>query len=250
MEQLTGRTAIVTGSGRGIGAAIAKVLGRKGAKICVADLIPERDEVAAEITSAGSQAIAVRADVTNEGDVRNAVMKTVDAFGRVDILVNNAGIYPLHSFDEITKEDWDRVINVNLTSQFLWTSAVVPVMKAQGGGKIVNISSVTGPILGWSGSVLHYAASKAGVVGFTRSAALALAPHKITINAVTPGVIGTEQLKSIGTTEELNALTSMIPLGRMGRPEDVANTVAFLASDEASYITGATIVVDGAYSLI
>lgn len=250
MEGLKDRVAIVTGAGRGIGAASARALGKKGAKVVVADIIPQRDEVVAQIISAGSEAIAVKADVTSPDDVKRAVKQAVEAFGRVDILVNNAGIFPAQEFDDIKKEDWDRVINVNLNSVFNWAAAVVPLMKANGGGKIVSIASISGPVIGWAGNLVHYGASKAGVVGFTRSAALALAPHGITVNAITPGIIDTGAPQAVTTPEQLAALVSMVPLGRMGRPEEIANTVAFLASDEASYITGAVIVVDGAYSVV
>jgi len=250
MKELEGRVAIITGAGRGIGAATARVLAENGAKVVVTDILPEREEVASKIKVEGFDALAIKVDVTNKEEIDQAVEKTMEAFGRIDILVNNAGIFPPSTLEEMKKEDWDKVIDVNLNGTFNWTKAVLPVMEEQKYGRIVNIASIAGAVIGWGGNLVHYAASKAGILGFTRSAALSLAPHRITINVITPGIIDTGAPQAVNTKEALEAAISMVPMKRMGKPEEIAHTVAFLASESASYITGACIVVDGGYSLV
>lgn len=225
-------------------------MAQNGAKVVITDIVPGTEEVASSITTLGLTAMALKVDVTDPEGIQEAVQKIREEFEKIDILVNNAGIFPIQSIDEITKEDWDRVIDVNLNGVFNWTKAILPQMEGQKRGRIVNIASISGPVLGSAPNLAHYCASKAGVVGFTRSAALALAPYGITINAIAPGFIDTGAPQKVATKEELDAVVSMIPLKRMGKPEEIANTVAFLASDDASYITGACIVVDGGYSLI
>jgi len=248
MEKLRDRVAIVTGAGRGIGAATARALAQNGAKVVITDVTPERAKVAADINALGQTALALRVDVTDMEEANRAVQKTIEEFGRVDILVNNAGIYPAKAIEEMTKEDWDNVINVNLNGTFNLTKAVIPTMEQKKYGRIVNISSTAGAVVGWSVNHVHYGASKGGVLGFTRSTCLALAPHGITVNAIAPGVIDSGGPQKVATKEQLDALVATIPLKRMGQPEEIANTVVFLASGDASYITGACIVVDGGWT--
>ncbi|MFA6492909.1 MAG: SDR family NAD(P)-dependent oxidoreductase [Patescibacteria group bacterium] len=244
MDRLKDKVAIVTGSGQGIGQGIAKKLANEGCSVVVSDLNEESaQKVADEINQSGQKAMAIKCDVSKNQEVDNLITKTIESFGKLDILVNNAGIFPYKPFLEMTEEDWDRVLDVNLKSVFLCSKSAVKVMKE--GSKIVDISSIAS-FVGFSG-LSHYCASKGGVNGFIRALALELASKKINVNAVAPGAISTPGA-SMGMTEETKAQTiASIPLGRMGEPEDIANAVLFLASDEASYITGQVLVVDGGW---
>jgi len=241
---LKGKSAVVTGAGQGIGEGIAKVLASEGAEILVADLNLENAEKVAEgINDDGGKATAFKCDVAQKAEVDRLIEKAVSEFGKLDILVNNAGIYPMKPFLEMTEEDWDKVINVNLKSTFLCTQAAA--LKMAEGSKIVTISSIAA-FVGFEG-LAHYCATKGGINASIRAIALELAKKKINVNAVAPGAIETP---GAAAAEEIMKQTiQMIPAARMGQPEDIANAVAFLASDKADYITGQTLIVDGGWTL-
>lgn len=245
MNGLKDKIAIVTGAGKGIGRGIAHRLAKEGAKVTVSDiLINDAKQVAEELSREGAEVIAIECDVSQKEAVDNLINKTVEKFGQVDILVNNAGIYPFKAFVEMIESDWDKVINTNLKSIFLCSQAAAKNMR--NGGKIINISSIAA-FVGFEGLV-HYCASKGGVNGLTRALALELAKQKICVNAVAPGAINTPGASG-GSEETKKQTLAMIPLDRMGEPEDIAATVVFLASNDADYITGQTIIVDGGWTL-
>ncbi len=238
-----GKSVIVTGGSKGIGLGISRAFAKAGAFVTVAARDEEAGANAVEhIALAGGEGQFIQTDVTDWRSVLNMVTDTVTQTG-LDVIVANAGIYPKQPVEEISPEDWDHVLNTNLRSSFYCVKAALPPMKKAGKGRIVLTSSITGPITGdagWS----HYAASKAGQLGFMRTAALELAPHNITINSVLPGNIRTEALDELGETY-LTKMGQTIPLGRLGEPQDIASAVLFLASDEATYITGQQLVIDG-----
>ena len=243
-----GKVAIITGAGRGIGKAIAERLASEGADVVICDVDKEAAERAAEeIRSKYSvKAIAISADVANEGDVNSMVEETIKNFGRVDFLINNAGITRDSLLLRMSEEEWDKVIAVDLKSVFLCTRAVIRHMMRQRFGRIVNISSV----IGLRGNVgqANYASAKAGIIGFTKSAARELAGRNITVNAVAPGYIQTEMTERL-PQEVKEEMLKQVPLGRPGLPDDVAGVVAFLCSEDASYITGEIIRVDGGMAM-
>jgi len=247
MAELKDKVAIVTGAGQGIGRGIALSLAKEGAKVVVADITDKRFEVVKEIEALGSQALAVKCDVSNRSDVEGMVKEALNKFGRVDILVNNAGIYPFKPFADMTEQDWDRVLDINLKGVFYCVKAVLPKMIEQKYGKIVSLSSIAGSVVGFSGLV-HYSASKAAIAGLTKSLALEVAPHGINVNAIAPGPIDTPGTKAPDVTITEQTI-KMISVGRMGLPQDIANLVVFLASDKSSFITGQCIVSDGGYTL-
>lgn len=247
MIELKDRVAIVTGAGQGIGREIALSLARNGAKVVVTDITDKIYEVVKEIEAMGAQGLPLKCDVSNREEVEKMVNKTIDAFKRIDILVNNAGIFPFKSFTEMTEEEWNKVLNVNLKGVFHCTKAVLPKMIEQKYGKIINIASIAGSIIGFF-DLAHYSASKAAIVGLTRSLALEVAQYGININAVAPGPIYTPGTKELGK-EIYEEARRTIPLGRWGLPRDIANLVVFLTSDKASFITGQCIVIDGGYTL-
>jgi len=242
--RLEGKSAIVTGAGRGIGKAIAKRFLEEGARVMICDLEPERLQAAGEELAAIGTVQSEVVNVTSREEVERLVDRAKEEFGRIDVLANNAGISRFEPFLEITDENWNDTLAINLTGVFLCSQVVANEMKNQGSGAIVNMGSTNG-ILGEEG-LAHYNASKAGVILLTKTMAIELAPHNVRVNSVCPGFILTElQLESGMSQETIQDYTSMIPLNRYGRVEEVANAFAFLASDEASFITGTELVVDG-----
>ena len=240
---LKGKTAIVTGAAQGIGKVIALGLAKNGADIAVSDINEDSlSSAVKEIEALGRKAIAVKMDVSSLKDCEAMVKKTIDAFGKVDILINNAGITRDTVLLRMKEEQWDQVIQVNLKGTFNCTKAVIRSMFKQKSGKIINISSVTGA-MGNAGQA-NYSASKAAVMGFTKSIAREYAHCGITVNAVAPGFIKTAMTDAI-PEKDRDAMISIIPAKRLGLPEDVADTVCFLASDMANYITGQVIHING-----
>ncbi len=242
--RLKGRVSIVTGGARGIGKAIALALVREGAKVAIVDF----DQVAAtalknEIEKNQGVAIAVPCDVSKSSEVKAMVDQVINAFGRIDILVNNAGIIRRGTIETVTEEDWDRVIEVNLKGTFNCCKAVVETMKRQRYGKIVNVSSIAGK-MGDITSAPGYGPSKAGIDALTKTLARQLAPYGINVNGVAPHAIETE-MSAQWSEERRKEIIASIPLARLGKPEDVAEAVLFLASDEASFITGEILDVNG-----
>jgi 3-oxoacyl-[acyl-carrier protein] reductase len=241
-KQLEGKVAIVTGASRGIGKATALSLAAAGAAVVVnyASSSGSADAVVAEITGMGGQAIALQADVSQEAEVEAMVAQTIAQFGRIDVLVNNAGITRDTLLLRMKLEDWQAVIDLNLTGVFLCTRAVSKVMLKQKSGRIINITSVAGQ-MGNPGQA-NYSAAKAGVIGFTRTVARELASRGITVNAVAPGFIATDMTDGLAA----EPILAMIPLNRYGQPEDIAGMIEFLAATPAAgYITGQVFNVDG-----
>lgn len=241
LKSLQGKTVIVTGGSRGIGKGIALRFGDAGLNVLVVSRSQsDADKVAAEI---GSNASGFSADVGTEEGCKAMVEAALASYGSVDVLCANAGIFPSAKLGEMTAADFDHVISTNLKSTFLSVSAVLPAMTKAGCGRIIITSSITGPITGYPGWS-HYGASKAGQLGFMRTAAIELAPKNITVNAVLPGNIMTEGLEGNGP-EYIAAMEASVPLRRLGTPADIANAALFFASEEAAYITGQTITIDG-----
>lgn len=241
---LDGKCALVTGASRGIGRAVALKLASEGAKVALnfAGNEAAANSVRQEIEAAGGEAILVKADVADEAAVQQMVQTTADTFGRIDILVNNAGITRDGLLARMKEEDWDAVLSTNLKGVFLTTKAAAKLMMKQRAGRIVNMASVVG-VTGNAGQA-NYSAAKAGVIGFTKTVAKELASRGITANAVAPGFIDTD-MTSVLSDKAKEAALSGIPLGRMGTPDDIAAAVLFLVSDQASYITGQVLNVDG-----
>jgi 3-oxoacyl-[acyl-carrier protein] reductase len=244
MGRVQGKIAIVIGAARGIGAAIAERLVEEGARVVIGDTVEAAGQGTAQRLSRQGEALFVRTDVGDKASVDGLVEVTLGRFGRVDILIENAGIYPYTLLPDIEVEEWDAVLGVNLRGCFLAIQACIPAMRAQGYGRIVLTSSITGPRVTSPGHG-HYSASKAGINGLIRAAAIELAPHGITVNGVEPGNVLTEGMRAERSDEFIRAMERSVPLGRLGEPRDVAHAVLFLASDEAAYVTGTTIVVDG-----
>ena len=241
--KLKNRVVIVTGGARGIGRAIAQGFIREGAKVALVDVDKEKLEVLSETEKEKDKVIAVPCDITKSVEVKAMVDQVRNAFGRIDILVNNAGIIRRGTIDTVTEEDWDRVIEVNLKGTFNCCKAVVEIMKSQKYGKIVNVSSIAGK-MGDITSAPGYGPSKAGMDALTKTLARQLAQYGINVNAVSPHAIETE-MSAQWSEERRKEIIASIPLGRLGKPEDVANAVLFLASDEASFITGEILDVNG-----
>lgn len=243
MFSLSNKIAIVTGASRGIGSAIAHNLSKAGAKVVlISRSIDALKSVESEIKSNGGEAISITADVSNLESFTNAISQVVETWGTVDILINNAGITKDNIILRLKEEDWDAVIDINLKGCFNGIKAVTRPMLKSRSGRIINITSVIG-LIGNSGQS-NYAASKAGILGLTKSIAKELGSRNITVNAIAPGYIQTEMTDNLDQTSKDNLMKS-IPLQRLGKPEEIASLVCFLASEEAAYITGQTLNVDG-----
>jgi len=249
--RLSGKVAIITGSSRSIGAAVAKRYAKEGAKVVVNYRThPElAAQVTEEIISAGGQAVAVQADVSNEEDVQRLVNTAVAAFGGIDILVNNAAMDPRRTWHDITADEWDRIMAVNVRSQFLCAKTVFPYMKAQNYGKIINVSSVT--FFTGQKQFLHYVTSKGAIIGFTRALAREVGEHNITVNCITPGAVLTEteyEKVSLETIQESAVyLAKAQCFSRREVASDVEGAFVFLASADSDFITGQTLNVDGGW---
>jgi NAD(P)-dependent dehydrogenase (short-subunit alcohol dehydrogenase family) len=244
---LKSKVAIVTGAASGIGLAIAARLAEDGAVVTIADLdLAGAERARNELAARGASACAFKADVASADEVSALVAGTLAAFGRLDIMVCNAGIGGIHPFLEEPREHWDKVMAVNLTGVFLCGQAAARVMAAQGAGRIINIASISGIRAGVGRAA--YGTSKAAVIHLTKQMALELGPHGITVNAIAPGPVDTPLVKRDHTPGTRAAYQAMIPLARYGTPAEIADAAAFLASDEASYINGQTLAVDGGFS--
>ena len=248
LTSIKGRTAIVTGATKGIGRGIARVLARQGANVVlVSRTAADGPKAVAEMEGVGGQAIHVAADVTDYAALQGVVAKADETYGGLDILCANAGIFPQIKIVDMSPDDWDHVLATNLKSSFLSVKAALPAFQKRGQGRVVITSSITGPITGFPGWT-HYGASKAGQLGFLKTAAMELSRYNVTINAVMPGNIVTEGLEGLGQ-DYLDTMAASIPLKRLGDVEDIGNAALFFISDEAGYITGQTIVVDGGQTL-
>jgi 3-oxoacyl-[acyl-carrier protein] reductase len=247
--KLNNKIAIVTGARRGMGRAIALALAREGANVVVSDINQEDcQKVVDEVEKLGRKGLALKCDVSSHNDVENMVKRTVAEFGRVDILVNNAGIISYKPFLELTDEDWDKTLSVNLKGQFLCARAAAKVMAKNKWGRIINIASISSGGCGIAFPLIaHYTASKGGVVALTEALALELTSQGINVNAICPGAIDTDMAKGTKESGQLAQVLARIPKGRLGQPEEIANLAVFLASDEADYISGAPIVIDGGW---
>lgn len=247
---LSGQVAIVTGASSGIGAASAKLLAKQGAKVTLAARRKDRlIQVAQEISSLGSEALIVKTDVSQKDQIESMVAQTIAKWGRVDILLNNAGIAHFVSFLEMTEEQWDETLDINLKGQFLAAKAVAREMMKNKYGRIINIASVAAGQVGIGfPNIAHYCASKGGVVGMTEALATELTPHGINVNAIAPGLISTEMTVQIESNPQiLQGILTRIPQGRPGKPEEIASVVVFLAAKESEYVSGALWVVDGGW---
>ena len=247
MMRLKDKVAIVTGAGQGIGAAYARRLAEEGAVVVLADINEGKARaVADDIRAKGYEALAVKTDVSNEQSTKSLARQVLDRYGRIDILINNAAVFStikLKPAEEISVEEWDRVLNVNLRGVFLCCKAVIPSMKAQKRGKIINISS--GTVFNGKPYYIHYVASKAGIIGLTRALAKEVGEYNIHVNCVTPGYTKTEIPRGTTTPEQLKAIANNTCLKRVGTPEDLAGVIVFLASGESDFMTGQTVNVDG-----
>ena len=242
-----GKVAFVTGAGSGIGRAAALAFAREGASVVVADVAEQSNqETARMIEELGARALAVRCDVTRAEDVKAALDKAVEAFGRLDFSFNNAGSeQPITATDDLTEQEWDRIVNINLRGVFLCMKYEIPLMLRNGAGVVVNTSSGAG-VKGFKGQAA-YAAAKHGVIGLTRSAALDYASQNIRINAVCPGIVETSMMDRFtrGTSEGRERVIAQEPIGRMGKPDEIASAVVWLCSDPAAFMIGHALVVDG-----
>lgn len=248
-SDISSKVAIVTGAGQGIGAGIARVFASAGARVVVATRTASNGQATVDaITDNGGVAKLIQCDVSSRDEVESVVSQTLDCFGRIDIGIHNAAIYPLHTIEELTDPVLDKTLAVNMKAAFWLTQSCLPHFRKQGGGRLIFTSSVTGPRVAMPGTA-HYAMSKGGMNGFIRTAALEYARENITVNGVEPGYILTQAMSALGDEQALRAMAECIPQGHLGTPEDIAYTMLFLASDEARYITGQTIVVDGGSTL-
>lgn len=249
LGNLNNKVVIITGAGQGIGEGIAKVFAKAGAKVVVATRTRENgQEVVDNINAAGGDAILIQTDVGKKEQVFAMVEQTVAHYGQLDIAIHNAAIFPMYTVETISDEDLDATLSINLKAAWWMVQAGLPHLRKQGGGRFIFTSSVTGPRVAMP-QTAHYAASKGGLNGFIRTAALELARENITVNGVEPGYILTQAMSILAGEEGLKEMAADIPIGSIGKSEDIANTMLFLASDEASYITGQTIIVDGGSTL-
>ena len=241
---LEGKTAIVTGTGRGIGKGIAKVFAQEGAQVLAVNRSEKAGkETVAEIKAAGFEASFFQADVKSKSGMEAMAAACIERYGRIDILCINAGVYPTALIGDMTDELWDEVLDTNLKGAFYGVRACAPQMKQQNQGRIVMVSSITGPNVGWPG-LSHYMASKGGLNAFVKAIALELAKYNITVNAVSPGSIMTEGLQELGG-DALDDIKAIIPAGYIGEPEDIAYALVYFASDQARFVTGQALVLDG-----
>lgn len=250
MFDLTNKVALVTGARRGMGRTHALLLAKQGAKVAVTDIDEGQCQIVVdEIISAGGEALCFKMDVSNLNEINSVFDKIIEKWGKLDILVNNSGIYaPVMALD-MNEADWDRTIDINLKGYFFCAQRAAKEMVKNKWGRIINIASVASGQVGVGVlASAHYTASKGGILGMTETLALEWAPHGITVNAIGPGAIDTPMVKSSEIpSEQLNSILARIPLKRMGKPEEVSSAVVFLASEEASYITGSTLFVDGGW---
>jgi NAD(P)-dependent dehydrogenase (short-subunit alcohol dehydrogenase family) len=242
VRDFTGRVALVTGAARGLGRAAAARLHQRGASVAIN--VRDRDRAEAVARAIGAAALAVPGDIAAAGAAQAIVGETLDRFGRIDILINNAALPMTTRFADISADEWRRVLEVNLTAPFLLIQAALPAMKRQEYGRVVNISSTAGRMVSTLGGA-HYTASKTGLLGLTRAAAKELGRYGITVNAVCPGMIDTELTRDSATTEQLDALASSYPIPRLGTAREVADLICFIASEQAGYITGASLDING-----
>lgn len=244
-DRVKDKTAIITGAAKGIGKGVAQIFATEGAKVVIADFDKQAgEEAVAEIKQAGGEAIFIEVDITKQVETEKMAEETIKQYGAIDILVSNAGIYPKVPIEAMTEADWDKIFDINLKGAFFAVKAVLPEMTEKKYGRIVLTSSITGPRVAAPG-FSHYAATKGGLNGFIRGLALELAKYNITVSGVEPGIIVTPGLATLWNSEYIKTTAAAIPLRRLGTPEDVGYAELFLASDEASYITGQTIIVDG-----
>lgn len=250
MQNLKNKVALITGARQGMGKSHAIALAKQGAKVVVTDINQaDCQKVVDEIKNSGGKAIAFKLDVSDKSEVDSVVAGIIKKFGQLDILINNAGIAQFKPFLELSEEDWDRTIDINLKGEFLCAQAAAKVMKEQKGGAIVNIASVA---MGQQGigmpNIAHYCASKGGIAAMTEALATELAPFNIRVNAIAPGMIETPMIDIVKSDPKmLKDMLQRIPLKRIGRPEEVSELVLFLASDSSSYMTGAVVVIDGGW---
>jgi NAD(P)-dependent dehydrogenase (short-subunit alcohol dehydrogenase family) len=249
-DDLRNKVVIITGARRGMGRSDALTLAKAGAKVVVSDIsLEECQKVVAEIKKRKGKAIAVKCDVMKKNEVESMVKATVKKWGKIDVLVNNAGIAQFKPFLELTEEEWDKTIDINLKGYFLCAQACAKEMVKQKSGVIVNIASIA---MGQVGigfpTLVHYCASKGGIAGMTEALALELAPYNIRVNTISPGAIETPMIAPLKSDQKMmEGLLARIPLHRVGKPEEVSNLVLFLASDASSYMTGSTVVIDGGW---
>ena len=255
MGRLEDKVAMVTGAARGNGEGVARVMAKEGATVVLTDVLDLVHETAKSISDDGYRAVSFRMDITKSAEVNSVVQKVLKQFGKVDILVNNAGVLKLAALVDMTDEVRDRMIDVNIKGTFIVTKAVLPSMLKRKYGRIVNLSSVTGPLVADIGETA-YAATKAAIWGFTRALAFEVAKEGITVNAICPGMIDTDMVRNMAVETNpddpqsvLKDLARGIPMGRLGTIEEIGELVAFLASDESKYITGTPILIDGGSTL-